>query len=114
MSASILQPPRSLPVWLSAVVWLSAFLSPTAYFLLILLVDMFHISSPPATLVWLPFFLIPVFALFICESVVWSRSRTVGSKIGWMVFTLLAMLLQFGIILMILRAILVTRIAYVQ
>src|SRR2546426_929143 len=107
MNASIPQPPRSLPVWLSTVVWLSAFLSPTAYFLLILLADRFHIPSPPATLVWLLFFLIPVVALFICESVVWSRSRTIGSKIGWMVFTLLAMLLQFGTILVILRAILV-------
>jgi hypothetical protein len=45
---------------------------------------------------------------------VWSRSRTVGRKIGWMAMTLLAMLLQFGIILVILRAILVTRIGYVQ
>ena len=38
----------------------------------------------------------------------------VGPKIGWMAMTLLAMLLQFGIILVILRAILVTSIGYVQ
>jgi hypothetical protein len=31
----------------------------------------------------------------------------VGGKIGWMLFTLLGMLLQFGIILLILRAIIV-------
>ena len=56
----------------------------------------------------------PVVALLICESVVWSCSKTVGRRIGWMLFTLLAMLLQFAIILAILRAILVTTIGYVQ
>ena len=114
MNASIAQSLRSLPVWLSAVVWLSAFLTPTAYFLLILLASKFQIPSPPQTLVWSLFFLIPMVALLICESVVWSCSKTVGRKIGWMLFTLLAMLLQFAIILAILRAILVAAIGYVQ
>ena len=114
MNASISQSRRGLPAWLSAVVWLLAFFSPTAYFLLLLLASTFQIPKLPETFVWSLFFLIPVVALLICESVVWSRSRTVGGKIGWMVFTLLAMLLQFGIILVILRAILVTRIGYVQ
>ena len=81
---------------------------------MLLLASKFQIPKLPATFVWSLFFLIPVVALLICESVVWSRSRTVGGKIGWMVFTLLAMLLQFRIILVILRAILVTRIGYVQ
>ena len=40
--------------------------------------------------------------------------QEVGRKIGWMLFTLFAMLFQFGIILVILRAILVTTIGYVQ
>jgi hypothetical protein len=93
---------------------LSAFLSPTAYFLLLLLAGQFQIPRPLAVFVWSLFLLAPVVALLVCESVVWWRSRTVGGKIGWMVFTLLAMMLQCGIILMILRAILVTRIAYVQ
>ncbi len=113
MNASIPQPRRSLPVWLSTVVWLSAFLSPTAYFLLLLLANKFQINLP-GTFVWSLFFLIPVVALLICESVVWSCSKTVGRKIGWMLFTLLAMLLQFAIILAILRTILVTTIGYVQ
>ena len=104
---------RSLPVWLSTVVWLSAFLSPTAYFLLLFLPDKSQINVPE-TFAWSLFFLIPVVALVICESVVWSCSKTVGRKIGWMLFTLLAMLLQFAIILVILRAIFVTRIGYVQ
>ena len=114
MNASIPQPRRSLPVWLSTVIWLSAFLSPTAYFLLLLLANKFQIPSLPATFVWSLFFLIPVVALLICESVVWSCSKTLGRKIGWMLFTLLTMLLQFAIILAILRTIIVMAIGYVQ
>ena len=113
MNASIPQPRRSLQVWLSTVVWLSAFLSPTAYLLLLLFASKFQINVPE-TFAWSLLFLIPLLALLICESVVWSCSKTVGRKIGWMVFTLLAMLIEFGIILVILRAILVTRIGYVQ
>src|SRR5262245_21169797 len=114
MNASIPQSRSTLPTWLSVVVWLSVFLSPTVYFLLLLLASRFQIAKLPETLVASLFFLIPALALLFCESVVWSRSRTVGSKIGWMLMTLLAMLLQFGIILVILRAILVTIIAYPQ
>ena len=79
-----------------------------------LLANKLQIPSLPAKFVWSLFFLIPVVALLVCESVVWSCSKTVGRKIGWMLFTLLAMLLQFGIVLAILRAIIVTRIGYVQ
>jgi len=69
--------------------------------------------NPSETFVGSLFFY-PVVALLICESVVWSCNKTVGRKIGWMLFTLFAMLLQFGIILVILRAILVTAIGYAQ
>ena len=113
MNASIPQPRRSLAVWLSTVVWLSAFLSPTVYFLLLLLASKFQINVPE-TFAWSLFFLIPVVTLLICESVVWSCSKTVGRKIGWMLFTLIAMLLQFGIILVILRTIIVMAIGYAQ
>jgi hypothetical protein len=114
MNASIPQSRRSRPVWFSVVVWLSAFLSPTAYLLLIFLANTLQIPSPPATLVWSLFFLIPVVALLVCELVVWSCGKTVGRKIGWVLFTLLAMLLQVAIILVILRAVLLTRIGYTQ
>ena len=113
MNAAIPQPQRSLPVWLSTVVWLSAFLSPAACFLLLLLADKLQIKLP-AMFVLPLLFVIPVVALLICESVVWSCSKTVGRKIGWMLFTLLAMLLQFAIILAILRTIIVMAIGYVQ
>ena len=113
MNASIPQPRRGPAFWSITVVWLSAFLSPTACFLLLLLADKLQISLP-GTFVWSLLFVIPAVALLICESVVWSCSKTVGRKIGWMVFTLLAMLIEFGITLVILRAILVTRIGYAQ
>ena len=114
MNASIPQSPPSVPVWLNTAIWLSAFLSPSAYFLLVLLANRYQIQILPDTVARLLFFLIPAVALLICESVVWSCSRTVGRKIGWMLFTLLAMLVQFGIILVILRIIIVTVIGYVQ
>ena len=114
MNGSIPGSRRSQPVWLNAIVWLSAFRSPTAYFLLLLFASEFQIPKLPETFAWSLLLLIPLVALLICESVVWTRGRTVGGKIGWMVFTLLAMLLQCGIILVLLRAILVTRIGYVQ
>jgi hypothetical protein len=113
MNASIPQLRRSPPLWISTAVWLSVFLSPSAYFLLLLLASKFQINLPE-TLAWLLFFLMPVVALLICESVVWSCSKTVGRKIGWMLFTLLAMLLQVAIIFAILRTIIVMAIGYVQ
>ena len=113
MNASAPASRRSVPVLLSVVVWLTAFLSPSAYFVLVLLASKSQINLPK-TLVLSLFFLIPVMALLTCESVAWTCSKTVGRKIGWMLFTLLAVLLQLAIILVILRAILVTMIGYAQ
>jgi hypothetical protein len=110
MNASIPQSRRSPPVWLSVVVWLSAFLSPTAYFLLMLLADRFHIARPPETVVCSLFYFIPVAGLLVCESVVWMSSKTVARRIVWMLLTLFAMLLQFGLIL----AIIFMAMGYVQ
>ena len=93
MHALIPLPRRSLTVWLSA------FFSPTVYFLLLLFADRFHVPSPPEILVASLFYLIPAVALLVCGSVVWLASMTVARKIGWMLFTLFAMLLQTGILL---------------
>src|SRR4051794_13874916 len=78
MNASIPQPQRSLSAWLSAVAWLSAFLSPTAYFLLLLLANKFRMNVPE-TVAWSLFFLIPLVALLICESV----GRVVLQQDSW-------------------------------
>jgi hypothetical protein len=114
MNASIPQFPPGLPLGLGVVVWLSAFLSPTGYFLLILLASKSGIQNLPETFVVSLFILIPVVALVICEWVVWSCSKTVCRKIGWMTVTLLGMLLQFAILLLVLRMIIVMAIGYVQ
>jgi hypothetical protein len=89
--------------------------SPTVYFLLLLFAARLSFSrSVPEALVVSLFCVIPAGALLVCESVVWSARITVAWKIGGMVFTLLASLLQFGIILAITRAILIAAIAYPQ
>jgi len=113
MNASLPQPRQCQAAWLSTVVWLCAFLSPAVYFLLLLLAYRFQIHLPQAFTLAL-FFLLPVAALLICEWAVWSCNKTVGRRIGWMLFTLLAMLLQCAIILEILRVILVATIGYAQ
>jgi hypothetical protein len=93
MSASILLPRRSLAIWLLA------FFSPATYFLLLLFADRFRVAPPPEQFVALLFYLIPLVALLVCESVVWVSTKTVARKIGWMLFTLFAMLVQCGLII---------------
>ena len=96
------------------VIWLAAFSSPTAYFLLLLLADRFHLPAPPEILVASLFFLIPVVALLTCGYVVWSSSKTVPRRIGWMLFTLVAMLVQFGVLLVIIITAVGAAIGYAQ
>jgi hypothetical protein len=114
MSASTAQPRRSLPVWLGGILWLSAFFSPTAYFLLILFADGYHIPVPPVAIVLALFCLIPIVALAICGSVIWRSSGRLGVRIGGLLFTLIAMAIQVGFILFVLYAIIVARISYAQ
>lgn len=113
MNSSIAHLRSRYPVWVTAGVWSLAFLSPAAYFLLLALASKFQINLPEV-ISWPLLFLIAIVALLICESVVWSCSKTIAVRIGGMALTLLAMLLQIGVLLVILRAILVTRIGYVQ
>ncbi len=95
-------------------VWLVAFASPAAYFVLLLLAERFHISPPSQAIVWALFFLTPIVALVICGAVVWRLSEKVLVRIGWLSFTLIGMVIQFGFILYVLRTIIVTRIGYAQ
>src|ERR1041385_1334637 len=99
MNASIAQSRRSPSSWFSTLVWLAAFISPAASFLLLIVANALQIPNLPAPLVWSMIFVVPAAALFVCGSVAWSCSRTVGRKIGWMLFTLLAMFFQLGILL---------------
>jgi hypothetical protein len=95
MHALIPLPHRTLTLWLSA------FFTPTAYFLLLLLADRFFLPNPPEIFVASLFYLLPPVALLVCGSVVWSSSIAVPRKIRWLLFTLFAMLLQFGILFVI-------------
>ena len=104
MRTSIPIPQRKLGLWLLA------FFSPTLYFLLLLLGDRFHVTPPPEKIVGLLFYVIPLVALLVCERAVWLSDVMTGRKVGWMLLTLLAMLLQFGVIL----AIIVSATGYVQ
>ena len=98
----------------SLTIWLSAFFSPTVYFLLLLFADRFHFAAPPEIVVASLFFLIPLVALVVCESMVWSSRMTVARKVGWMLITLVAMLLQFGILLAIVIVAITAAIGYAQ
>jgi hypothetical protein len=95
-------------------VWLCAFFSPTGYFLLLVLVNRFHVPAPPEILVAALFFAIPVIALLVCEYVVWSSCKTMVRRVGWMAFTLVAMLLQAGVLLVIIIATISAAIGYAQ
>lgn len=88
----------------SLTLWLSAFLSPAVYFLFLLVADRLFLPSPPEVVVASLFYLIPPVALLLCGSVIWSTNITVAQKIGWILFTLVAMLLQFGVLLAVIIA----------
>ena len=80
---------------------------------MVLVAAKLRINVPPPVIVGL-LFLIPAGALTVCEWVAWTRTVTIGSRIGWMLFTLLAMAVQVAAILVVLRVILVTAIGYAQ
>jgi len=60
------------------------------------------------------FFVILTGALLYCVGVSWAANMTLARKIGLTVLTSLGLLLQFGIIAVILRAILIAITAYPQ
>ena len=72
--------------------WLAVFLSPTAYFLLLLAWHRLPLPAPPAVLIVALFCLIPVAALWVCGSVVWRRTQ----RVARVILTVLAMALQVG------------------
>lgn len=89
--------PPNLPVWLSGPVWLAVFLSPTAYVLLLMLMDRLHLPAPPESLVVLLFFLVPVVALLACGTAIWLSKMSLRWRVSGLVLTALAMLLQCGV-----------------
>lgn len=114
MRALIPQHPRSLPVWLSVAVWLAAFLSPTGYILFLMIVHRLQVPAAPERVVVSLFCLIPVVALLVCGTVVWLSKMRVGWRVGWLVLTALAMLLQFGVLVVIIVSAIASAIAPAQ
>ena len=97
MRALNLHHSQSLPVWLSVPVRLAVFLSPTAYALSLMIIDRLQTPAPPEGLVALLFCLVPVVALLACGTVVWRSQRSLRWRLGGLVLTVLAMLLQCGV-----------------
>jgi hypothetical protein len=83
MSIRLLRDRERLPVWFAVPVWLIAFLSPTAYFELLVLADRHIISTPPSVVVWAIFYLIFVIALLLCGAVSWHSSKKSSIRVGW-------------------------------
>ena len=104
----------SIPLSRRLAIWLLAFFSPTVYFLLLLAGRSSFSGHLPEALVVALFCVIPLGALLVCESLVWSARIAVPWKVGGMVFTFLASLLQFAIIVALIRAILIAATAYPQ
>ena len=96
------------------VIWVSAFFSPTIYFLLLVVVGQSRLSAPPEYLVAGLFYLIPVAALVVCGTVVCQSSLTTRNKVLWLLFTVLGIALQFGVLIVIIAAILTAIIAPAQ
>ncbi len=92
-----LQHPQSLPVWLSVLVWSAAFFSPTAFVLLLMSTSRLQLPAAPGFAVLL-FCLIPVAALVACGTVVWRSKMHLRWRLGALIVTVLAMLLQFGVL----------------
>lgn len=82
-------------------VWLGVFLSPTAYVLLLVVMDRLQVPAPPEGLVVLLFCLVPVVALLACGTAVWRSKLTTGWRVGGVVLTVLAMGFQCGVWLVI-------------
>jgi hypothetical protein len=101
MGTLITQYLRSLPVRLSAAIWLAAFLAPTGYFLLLIIADRLQVPAVPERLVISLFCLTPFVALLACGTVVWLSKLTARWRVGWLVLTVLGMLFQVGILFVI-------------
>ena len=96
---------QSLPAWLIVPVWLAVFLSPTAYILSLVLMSRLQIAAPEGLVVLL-FYLVPIVALIACGTLVWRSKFTLGWRMGGLLLTVLAMLLQCGVwLIVIARAI---------
>jgi hypothetical protein len=60
-----------------------------------------QMPAPPAWFVVAMFCLTPLVALMVCSAVAWFSQARRGWRVGWLVFTLLAISFQFGFLFVI-------------
>ena len=114
MRALIFQHPRSLPGWLGVALWLAVFLSPTGYFLLLMMADRWHVPAPPESLVASLFLIIPVVALLVCGRAAWQSQPSLRRRVIGLALTVLGMLLQIGVLFVIIVSAITAAIAPAQ
>lgn len=78
-------------------VWLAVFLSPTACILLLMILASLQVPAPLEDFVVLVVCLVPIVALLSCGTAVWLSKMRLGWRVGGLVLTSLAMLLQCGV-----------------
>jgi hypothetical protein len=93
------------------VVWVSAFFSPTIYYLFLMAVGASRLPAPPESVVAGLFFLTPVAALVVCETVVWRSTLTTRNKVLWTLFTLVGIAAQFAVAVLVIQAFLTAAIS---
>jgi hypothetical protein len=106
--------PTRVGVLSSAIAWLAVFLSPTAYFLLLMVWNRSQVPAPPRGFVVSLFCLIPVLALLFCGTLVWLSKLRMRWRVGWLVLTTLAMLFQVGVLFVIIVSAITVAIAPAQ
>lgn len=111
MTPTLPIPEQSLPTRPSALVWVSVLLSPTLYFVLLLLAGGLRLPELLLQAGWVLLPVVPLAALINCGSVVWSHSQTTGGRVGGTLLTLLAILLQCGMLFVVLYVAIVTAIS---
>src|SRR5579884_3636955 len=85
-------------------IWLAAFFSPTIYFFALIFAGHFHLRAPSEKWIAALFVLIPMAGLFVCCAVAWKSNPTKPRRIGWLVFTLLAMAVQCAVLFFLIAA----------
>ncbi|HVV71502.1 MAG TPA: hypothetical protein VHI52_08395 [Verrucomicrobiae bacterium] len=99
MRALILQREGRFSVGVSGAIWLAAFLSPTAYLLLVAVWNRSQMPAVPQGLIVGLFCIVPVVALLVCGLAV-RRAELKGSlRVAWVLMTVLAMAVQITVLL---------------
>ncbi len=99
MTAFLLRPRRNF------VVWLVAFVSPTGYFLLLMLGDRLGLASPPDGLAAALFYGLPLVALAVGGWAVWASDLPKPHKVAWLFFTVVGIAVQFGALVLLIIAV---------